>query len=90
MKLGGEITIGKTTVRTDQVLFEPGQTFLTFLRTDDDGRMSPSRYPLLVENQKVYNRWDRTHRKQAGQDPLHDHALRKVVDALKLAAKRIG
>ena len=81
---GGEITIGKTSVRTDVVLFELGQTFLIFLRSDDDGSLSPARYPLVVKNGKVFNRGELTH---AGhRDPLHDKKLGDVVKALKKSA----
>ena len=82
---GGEITIGKATVKTDDVLFRPGHRYIVFLRTLDE-KVTPSRYPLLVQNDHVFNNWDLTH-KTENPDPLHRQPLSKVLDALKKASR---
>lgn len=81
---GGETTIGKASVKTEDVLFEKGRTYVVFLRAFDE-RLSPARYPLFVKNERVYNNWDLISKKKS--DPLHDRPLKEVVDAIKIAGQ---
>lgn len=82
---GGEIVIGSATVKTDDVLFYPGRRYILFLRTLDE-RVTPSRYPLLVQKEQVFNNFDLTHKKR-NPDPAHGRSLKEVVAAIRKAAE---